>query len=109
MTINQTGVVDFISIEPAGNVKLTISDHLEWEEDTGEHLLLLQEKLNSYLAFVESGEILKTYPKAEGKAVVISIYCKYSPNELARRFIHQATATIEAAGMKLQYEVISDK
>ena len=62
MTIDQTGVVDFIGIDTAGNVRLTISDHLEWDVNTKEHLFQLQEKLNCYLAFVESGEILETYP-----------------------------------------------
>ncbi|MES9994000.1 MAG: DUF6572 domain-containing protein [Candidatus Thiodiazotropha sp.] len=51
MTIKQTDVVDFISKEKNGNVCLTISDHLEWDEKM-EHLYTLQEKINKYLSFI---------------------------------------------------------
>lgn len=47
MSIDQSETVDIISQAPDGTVVLTISDHLEWDAEN-EHLLLLQEKLNSY-------------------------------------------------------------
>ncbi len=72
MSIEQTDLVDIISIDRmTGEVILTISDHLDWS-DCGAHLLLLQSKLNRYLAFVESGEILQSYPKA--KAIIYLPY-----------------------------------
>jgi hypothetical protein len=108
MTVEQSGVVDAIGTEnDTGDIVLTITDHLEWDGDTNEHLLMLQEKLNTYLTFVESGEILETYPNAKGRDIVISIICKYPPNEPARDFLDRATAVIGGAGMKLQYEVFS--
>lgn len=108
MSVDQIRVVDAISIENAtGNVVLTVSDHLEWDIDTNEHLLVLQEKLNTYLAFVESGEILESYPDAEGRDVVISIACKFPPNELARNFFDRAIAVVDGAGMKLRYEMFA--
>jgi hypothetical protein len=53
MSVDQTNIVDFISINSSGNVVLTISDHLEWDNE-GRHIYILQEKLNKYLAFIES-------------------------------------------------------
>jgi hypothetical protein len=54
MTIEDARIVDFIGVDPVtGHVVLTITDHLPWDSD--EHVLLLQDKLNRYLAFVESG------------------------------------------------------
>ncbi|OGL65770.1 hypothetical protein A2753_02785 [Candidatus Uhrbacteria bacterium RIFCSPHIGHO2_01_FULL_47_11] len=39
MSIEQTSVVDFVSINKEGEVMLTISDHLEWDEKN-EHVVL---------------------------------------------------------------------
>jgi hypothetical protein len=63
MSVEQTDVVDIVSIErETGNVILTISDHLDWSDSVA-HQSILQKKLNIYLAFVESGEILEQYRK----------------------------------------------
>jgi hypothetical protein len=60
MTVEQHDVVDFISVNAGGDVVLTVSDHLSWDR-VNEHLFCLQEKLNCYLRFVESGEIIASY------------------------------------------------
>lgn len=50
MSVDQTEVVDFVHLDPTfDEVLLSISDQLGRDEDEGEHLLLLQEKLNTYL------------------------------------------------------------
>jgi hypothetical protein len=70
MGVEQTTVIDFIGIDPvSGAVCLTIADALEWNAD---HLRLLQDKLNAYLAFVESGELYSVYPSAAGRPVVVT-------------------------------------
>lgn len=67
MSIEDSKVIDIIGMAPDGSfVTLTATDHLEW--GTREHLMMIQEKLNSYLAFIESGELFDTYPNAKGKA-----------------------------------------
>jgi len=104
VSVDQTNVVDFIGIDNAtGDVVLTIADHLMWPESDNEHLLLLQEKLNTYLSFVESGELLETYPNAKGKAVLIDVVCKYPVSQQAQGFCNQAAQIIEGAGMKLRF------
>jgi hypothetical protein len=48
MSIEQADTIDFVNIEKAsGDVLLTISDHLDWDETERQHLILLQGKLNS--------------------------------------------------------------
>jgi hypothetical protein len=32
MAIDETSVIDFVSVDDANNVNLTISDHLDWAE-----------------------------------------------------------------------------
>lgn len=77
MSITETKVVDIIAVpewEPE-NVILVITDHLEWGDKAqqGEHLLLLQEKINSYVAFIESGELLESYPPAKDKLPIMKL------------------------------------
>ncbi len=63
MSVDQTQVIDVVSKDPKGTIVLSISDHLDWD-NTKQHLLILQEKINTYLNFVDSGEICEKYPDA---------------------------------------------
>ena len=106
MSVDRTGVVDAIGVDDSsGDVVLTITDHLEWGNN--EHLLFLQEKLNTYLSFVESGEILSTYADAKGRDVLINVVCKYPPDERAVSFFNQVSGVVEGAGMKFKYHLFS--
>ncbi len=105
MSIEQTDVVDFINFNEAENeVVLTISDHLEWGNNVNEHLFLLQEKINSYLRFIESGELLESYPNANGRSSVINIVGKYPLNEKAKAFVDQIKSILSDVGMALRFE-----
>lgn len=103
MSIDQTDTVDFISINKAADeVFLTITDHLQW--NSNEHLWLLQEKINAYLRFVESGEIFKTYPDAKNRKIVIDVRCKYRPDQSALNFLQRVIVVVEAAGFNIKYQ-----
>ncbi len=105
MSIEQTDVVDSIGVQQeSGEVFLTITDHLDWQDGNKDHLLLLQEKVNTYLAFVESGELLETYPDAKDRGVVINIVGQYPLSDEARQFVNQASSVVSGAGMKLNFE-----
>jgi hypothetical protein len=106
MSIEETNQVDFTSVDKAeSRVQLSISDHLPWDRDEGEHLLLLQEKLNTYLAFIEGGQMVETYPWTKGLPVVISIYGKYPLSPEATRFFNLAKGSIENAGFDLEFKL----
>src|SRR5437867_5010001 len=79
MSVENLNVIDFVSIDKNENVVLTISDHLEWDINN-EHLLILQNKINNYLASIENGSFYENYPKRKDRNIVISIAAKYSPN-----------------------------
>jgi len=103
MSIEQVGVVDAIGVDKeTGQVFLTISDHLEWSD---EHLLLLQEKLNLYIGFVESGELLEVYPDSEGREVVINVICKYPPDVRGKDFLNRVAAVVEQVGAGFAFQV----
>jgi hypothetical protein len=104
MSVEEPSKIDFSVFEPqSGDVRLLITDHLDWKEG-GEHLLLLQNKLNSYLAFIESGEIYTKLPKAIGRKIVIEVVGKFPLSDEASRFYRLAGKAIEDAGFSLRFE-----
>lgn len=106
MAVDNPGVIDAIGIARDAVVELTLSDHLEWDE-ANEHLLLLQEKLNTYLAFVEGGELLEAYPKAAHRAIRIAVVFKHAPTPSASGFLEQARTAIREAGLELTWSVFA--
>jgi hypothetical protein len=105
MTITQTGVVDFITINDAGEAVLTVSDPLPWKR-VDEHLSYLQEKLNTYLIFIESGQLYNEFPAAIGCPAVIEVVMKHDAPEKAFWFFDKAAAIIEGAGFQFRLRTI---
>jgi hypothetical protein len=90
MSIDQADTIDFATIDKvAGDLWLTISDHLPWDENEGSHLALLQKK-SAYLRFVESGEVFKNVPGAEGRSIVINLVGKFPLSQNADCFFGKA-------------------
>ena len=107
MPVDKPEVVDIIGLPPnAELVALTISDHLRWEDSRG-HLTALQEKLNRYLAFIESGELLEKYPDATGKPVQIDIVFKYRPSGEGESFLTEAKSIVVKAGFDLTWRTLA--
>ncbi len=70
VTVEQHSVVDAAGVDTdGGDVVLTISDHLPWDE-VGEHLRILQGRTNCYLGFIESGG--KSSPRTQRRRVAES-------------------------------------
>ena len=79
-------VIDIITTDKHALLVLTISDHLEWDNEN-EHLLLLQDKIHSYLDFIENGQLVENYPDKADKEIMIQIIFKYYPNKTADKFL----------------------
>ena len=106
MSINESKIVDFVGFDNNGNIVLTISDHLNWEAERN-HLFLLQEKLNAYCQFIESGELCEKYPAAKGKQVVIEVVGFHDPTATALRYFDVARTAVEKEGYTLKYKKYS--
>jgi hypothetical protein len=105
MCIEQSDVIDIISTDRiTGDVTLTIGDHLDWT-DSAAHQVLLQSKLNCYLAFVESGEILQSYPTVKDRRITFNVVFKHPPDEGGRAFLAKVRPIIESAGLRLRETV----
>ena len=102
MSVEQIEKIDFISTSPdSKGVTLTISDHLSWEEI--DHLEILQNKLNSYLHFIESGQLFVSYPNARNKELAIMVYLKFKPNSKALTFLNQSKKIIVKEGIEFEW------
>ncbi|AMS17388.1 hypothetical protein A3218_24955 [Pseudomonas chlororaphis] len=107
MSITNPQVIDIWVIptwEP-NNIVLIISDHLEWGDKAqqGEHLQLLQDKINTYVAFIESGEIYTEIPGALGKSPIIRINGLHELPEQGEFFIDRATEVLKEVGIGLEF------
>ena len=112
MSIDQENILDFVGVDDSNNeVILTISDHLPWSEETKEHIFKLQEKINKYLAAIESGELTEIYPGAKNRKPVIKVVGKYDlpKDELVKRFYEKATSIVQWAGFDLRFEHLPAK
>lgn len=98
MTIEETQVIDVMSIsKDSSTAIMTISDHLDWKNEE-EHMLLLQNKINSYLGTVENGELYEVYPESKGKKIEIRICAKYNLTYNAQEFVRKVKKIIEDSG-----------
>lgn len=104
MSVEQTNVIDLITADKEdGHITLIISDGLEWGAE--EHLLKLQAKLNSYLAFIQSGDLLRKYPAAKGKRVHLDLVCRFTPDDMGREFLQLCAEAIMDAGYQFRYRL----
>lgn len=104
MSVEDRDKVDIVTECADGAVTLIITDHLHWGDP--EHLFALQEKLNTYLAFIETGQIADHAPEA-GKTG-IKVVMKHEPDQAGREFLMKAGEVTGRAGFALTYEVQGD-
>jgi hypothetical protein len=107
VSVDKFDPVDIISIDQAGGAVLRVSDHLDWSDSLG-HQTILQEKLNRYLAFVESGEIFERYPDAKDRPVLISVVFKFRPDRDGEEFLVRAKGIVESAGFEFRHELFAE-
>jgi len=111
MTVDQRNVIDMLGVDKQRNdtAVLWISDHLDWNDPRNEHLAILQDKLNYYLAIIESGALFEIYPAARGKKVVIQVVGKYALSDIASQFYTRAKKLISDAGFELEFNLLPEE
>lgn len=104
MSVEQSDVIDAIGLDKAsGAVVLTISNHLSWDD---RNILILQDKINAYLGFIEDGGLFETYPESKGRKVVVDVVCKYPLSEKALSFMEKIRALLHAVGVEIRFQVL---
>ncbi|ADL53277.1 DUF6572 domain-containing protein [Clostridium cellulovorans] len=108
MSLKNINTVDFISTDnEEKNVTLTITDELDWEDEIN-HLRLIQDKVNNYLSFIESGELYQTYPTSKGKKIEIEIYCKYELTINCEKLFKKLKRFLDDNGYGFNYKMLDE-
>ncbi|NCT40333.1 MAG: hypothetical protein GW778_01550 [Alphaproteobacteria bacterium] len=100
MGVEQTNLVDFISVS-GDQCILTATSALEW--GCNEHLYLIQEKLNTYLAFIESGEIYEHCQQTDIRTIVIKFEFLHAPDKEGEEFLAKCENILSEAGHNFFY------
>lgn len=90
-------------------VKLVIADHWTWE-DVGAHSLQLQEKINAYIGYVESGAVPK--PKSlvlpNHPSYWVTVYMKHPPPLEALQTLAQFEAFLASLHIGFEWSTQPD-
>ena len=106
MTIEQRGVVDIISVLPDEEVaRLVIPDHLGGVAELRAHFVMIQEKVNDYLSFIESGELFNARPDLKDKRLVIQVVALEPPPPEALAFYEELRRVLADNGYPFLLEV----
>jgi len=106
LTIEQTRTVDIIAVDHKSNdAWLVISDHLGWNIEEHEHLILLQDKVYAYLDFIESGEFIDKYPNAASSKIGINLVSKFPLSRAAETLVDKLIGYVGSRGY--QFKVTS--
>src|SRR5882672_7668018 len=94
--------IDILFEDKEGHTVLVIADHLDWAEfEDRAHLVLLQAKINTYLEFIDSGQLAKERPDWKELPVVIQVDGIDETNEKGLEFYRTAGKAIADAGVSL--------
>jgi hypothetical protein len=102
MSIEQRMVIDGVSTSPSGRCVLTMFDHLPWDDQ--KHLPMLQDKINDYLGYLQSGQLFESRPDARGRELEIQVICQFYPNtDAAIRFLEIAKDALGKANIHFSF------
>jgi len=107
MSVVDTNKVDGIGISKDGQrLVLLITDHLNWSREY-EHLIQLQNKLNSNIAFLESQQYKEIYPNQTFSAFCIEIHFMHELPANCIKFID--VVNHQLADQNISIEIVVDK
>jgi hypothetical protein len=104
MSVEEKDIIDLVSTKD-NVVTLSIADHLTWDDEQ-QHLAHLQDELNRYLDFINSGELVDKFPETADHRPVVCVHFVHSPTETAQQFLEKASASIEAEGVGFTHTML---
>jgi hypothetical protein len=88
MTLDKPDVIDLVSVQ-GDTVTLHLVVTGPWASN-GSDAMLLQAKLKSYVAFAADGQLMRQYPDAQGKKVLIEIRSSHPLSDTELRLVEAA-------------------
>ena len=105
MSVVDNKTVDGVALTDDKNgIILLITDHVDWRDEY-EHLVMLQEKINAYISFLENKEYEDIYRGENIMYGIIEIHFLYTLTANAERFLQSVQDQVAELGVKIQYFV----
>jgi len=105
MTVEKINEVDGLAFDDKNNeLILLITDHLEWDDETT-HLNILQNKINSYLSFIENEQYKEIYPDCLIENYLLKIAFEYDVSQKCIDFLSYVANQIKPLNIKIEAEV----
>ena len=110
MAIDNVNIIDGIGTDKEGKVlRLLLTDHFPWKEDASlseyDHLMLLQEKINAYISYLESKQYAEKYPNEAFNMAVIEIHFKYDITDNCEKFLNTVQNQVGQYGIKIEAHI----
>lgn len=105
MAIDNTGTIDSVAYE-SDILILQLYDHLDFEDEFEyDHMIMLQDKLNTYIWYIDSKQYQDTYCGKEFLHFVINIFFMFEPTELCKRFLENTNLKLSDVNIHINYSV----
>ena len=104
LLITQVRLMQSQTIKENACLVLLITDHLNWDNEF-EHLKILQDKINAYVAFIESEQYDEIYPNADFKMAMIEIHFKYDVTDNCQKFLQVVQDQLGRIGIKIKAQI----
>lgn len=105
MAITDKDVIDSVAYDN-DQLILQLYDHLDFDgEFEKDHLIMLQDKLNTYIWYIDSKQYKDTYPQNDFAQFVIKIFFMFEPSDLCIRFISHVNDRLSETGIIIEYVV----
>ena len=102
MSIIDNRTMDGAALTDDKGILLLLTDHLDWSDEY-QHLMMLQDKINAYITFLEEKQYEEIYKEAEIIYGIIEIHFLYNLTDNAKKFLQVAQNQIAELGIKIQY------
>lgn len=108
MSVAEKDIVDGIALDEGRGIRMLITDHIDWTQEYN-HLLILQEKINSYIMFCENGQYKDLYKDNVIEYVVIEIHFLYEPTENVYIFLNQIPEIINGLNLSIECSISEEE
>ena len=106
--VEERGVVDIVAIHAEENLcVLGLVDLERWDDET-QHNAALQARLNEYVAYWDSGQLLGDFPDARYLGIQITVFFRHQPDPAAVDWLAQTAANIQTLGIGFSYQLLQD-
>ena len=105
MAIDNTDTIDSVAYK-VDKLILQLYDHLDFDDEFEyDHMSMLQDKLNTYIWYIDSKQYQDTYDGKRFSDFVINIFFMFEPTELCKKNLDNINRKLLDANIHINYYV----